>query len=92
LAARILRESPTSLEQRIDYAFRLCLARPATRWEKERLVQYYQQRRQMLGQNAETIKTLFPAEGVEGIDPAEAAAWVGLSRILLNLDEFFTRE
>ena len=28
----------------------------------------------------------------EGVEPAEAAAWVGVSRVLLNLDEFITRE
>jgi hypothetical protein len=28
----------------------------------------------------------------EGVPPAEAAAWVALTRTLLNLDEFVTRE
>ena len=29
---------------------------------------------------------------LEGVPQAEAAAWVELSRVLLNLDEFITRE
>jgi hypothetical protein len=28
---------------------------------------------------------------VEGVDAAEAAAWVGVSSVLLNLEEFITR-
>ena len=27
-----------------------------------------------------------------GVEPAEVAAWTGLSRVLMNLDEFITRE
>ena len=28
----------------------------------------------------------------EGVSRADLAAWVGVSRVLLNLDEFITRE
>jgi hypothetical protein len=28
----------------------------------------------------------------QGMDALDAAAWVGVSRVLLNLDEFITRE
>ena len=35
---------------------------------------------------------LSPADLPKGIDPAEYAAWVTVSRVLLNLDEFITRE
>jgi hypothetical protein len=28
----------------------------------------------------------------EGVDRAEAAAWIGLARTVLNFDEFITRE
>src|SRR5262249_34130045 len=92
LAARILREQPGRLEDRIDYAFRLCLGRGPIPRDKERLVKYYYQQQELLAQNPNSVETLFPARGVEGVDPAEAAAWVGVSSILLNLDEFFTRE
>ena len=30
--------------------------------------------------------------GLDAAPSAEAAAWVGVSRVLLNLDEFITRE
>ncbi len=91
LAARILREKQGSVADRLDYAFRLCLARKPLPHEKEYLIKHYREREEMLRQNPESVEALFAAEGVEGIDPAEAAVWVGLSSVLLNLDEFLTR-
>ena len=39
----------------------------------------------------QTVAALFPNR-LEGVPQAEAAAWVELSRVLLNLDEFITRD
>ena len=69
LAARILHDQPASVSDRIDYAFRLCLARSPSGLERERLLRYYESQQVT----------------------AEAAVWVGLSSILLNLEEFITR-
>jgi len=91
LAARIMRETPGSVSDRIDYAFKLCLARAPRPQEKDRLLNYYRQQKEILGQEPESIDTLFPANNLEGVNPAEAAAWVGITRVLLNLDEFITR-
>ncbi len=92
LAARILRETPGSFKDRIDYAFRLCLARSPSSAEREDLLAYYRQKKQILAKNPELVEKLFPPQSVEGADPSEASAWVGLSSVLLNLDEFITRE
>ena len=92
LAARVLREEPGPLSDRINYAFRLCLARGPRAGERDRLARYFQQELEMIDQDPKSTEALFPAQGVGGIDPREAAAWVGLSSILLNLDEFITRE
>ena len=35
---------------------------------------------------------LLGSHKADGVAPTEAAAWVALSRTLLNLDEFVTRE
>jgi hypothetical protein len=91
LAARIMREMPGSVNDRLDYAFKLCLARAPRPQEKDRLLNYYRQQKEILGQEPESIDTLFPAKNLEGVNPAEAAAWVGITRVLLNLDEFITR-
>lgn len=92
LAARTLREKPGSVNDRIDYAFRLCLARPPSPHERDRLAKYYQEQRAILERDSKFSDLMFPAKGVEGVAPAEAAIWVSVSRVLLNLDEFITRE
>jgi hypothetical protein len=91
LAARVQRERSGTLSDRLRYAFEVCLTRPPRPIELERLSKYYFQQKPELVADPETRKSLFPAEGVEGVDAGEAAIWVGLSSILLNLDEFITR-
>ncbi|MFN8006463.1 MAG: PSD1 and planctomycete cytochrome C domain-containing protein [Terriglobia bacterium] len=91
LATRVLREKPGSLNERIDYAFRLCLARPPKPAERERLVRYYDDQKAFLKENPDVAESLYAAHGVEGVDATEAAIWVSISRALLNLDEFITR-
>ena len=92
LAAQVLREKPGSFNDRIDYAFRLCLARFPILAEREDLFAYYRQMKEILAKNPELVEKLFPPQSVEGVDPSEASAWVGVSSVLLNLDEFITRE
>ena len=75
LATRVLEEMPGGLPQRMDYAFELVLARQPSAHERERLMEYFEQQKQLLAK-----------------DPLDTAAWVGVSRVLLNLDEFITRE
>ena len=41
--------------------------------------------------DSETAPLLFPLD-LDGVDRIQAAAWVGLSSVLLNLDEFVSRE
>jgi hypothetical protein len=91
LAARVLREKPGTVADRIRYAFRLCLARDARPSEVDRLARYYREELAGLERDPRSVATLFPA-GLDGIEPREAAAWAGLGSILLNLDEFITRE
>ena len=92
LAARVLWESPGSdFRSRLDHAFRLCLIRGATTAEQERLYAFSVEQRKLLEKDPAAPKSLFPAQ-LDGIDPVEASVWVGMSRILLNLDEFISRE
>jgi hypothetical protein len=82
-AMRILRESPP--DQRLDYAFRLTLGRPPNARERQRLSEFLQQQSAALAQSPEQAAALLP------LQPAEAA-WASAARVLLNLDEFITRE
>ena len=91
LAARILRESPDNFEGRLNKAFELCLARKPHPAEVERLSRYYRDQERILSEEAGSVENVFPAKSIEGVDAREAAAWVGLSSVLLNLDEFISR-
>jgi hypothetical protein len=91
LGARILRETPenATLQQRLQFMFELCLGRQASNRETERMTQLYTQYIAKL--DDETARKWMPAPP-EGMGLREAGAWTGLSRVLLNLDEFITRE
>jgi Protein of unknown function (DUF1549)/Protein of unknown function (DUF1553)/Planctomycete cytochrome C len=91
LAVRLLQEKNGSPEERIEHAYRLCLGRAPRPEEKERMVQYLHQRKELLTRKPESIEKLFPAKTLDGVDPADAALWIGVSRVLLNLEEFITR-
>ncbi len=91
LAVRILQEAPPSLDARVEFGFRAVLGRPPTPSEKKRLTQHYATQQAILEQRPEDAADLFPLSW-EGAGALEAATWVGLGRVLLNLDEFVTRE
>ena len=75
---------------RIGFAFRLCFARNAEPLELEALVEYVAQQRLGFASTPENARKL---AGDSSLKPVEdAAAWTALARVLLNLDEFITRE
>ena len=51
-----------------------------------------QAERSAYARNADTAKELAPKTLPPGVETAEAAAWTGVARVLLNLDEVITRE
>ena len=91
LAMRVLLEAPARLEDRVDHAFRLSLARAPDPSEREWLSTALRRQEKIFEEEQEMARLALPAD-LPGISMTEAAAWVGGSRILLNLDEFITRE
>ena len=91
LAVRVLQESAPGWNERLDTAFQLCLSRKPSRSERDRLASYYEEQKKLNEKDAESLKQL-ALNPVPGVQPAEIAAWTGLSRVLMNLDEFITRE
>jgi cytochrome c553 len=90
LAARILRETPgADLSHRIGHAFVLCLSRQPSARESARIEQLYSR---YLSQLDETTAASWVPAPPDGVSQREAAAWTGIGRVLLNLDEFITRE
>jgi hypothetical protein len=86
LAARVTAIGP-DFDARLDYAFRVCLARHPSPRESEWSRGYYETQKQALRNDAEAAKKLWPIDG-----SPDTGAWVGLASVLLNLDEFMTRE
>jgi len=92
LATRVLTEIPTDeFDTRLDYAYRLALARKPSQTERARLADYYRDQMRLLDETEDSAEGWYPT-ALEGVDRTEAAAWTGVSRLLLNLDEFITRE
>jgi mono/diheme cytochrome c family protein len=91
LAFRLVREAPPGFRPRLNYAFEITLNRKPRPTEIERLAKYYDQELGQIQNSPKTIHALFPNQ-FEGVPQTEAAAWVGLSRVILNLDEFINRE
>jgi mono/diheme cytochrome c family protein len=77
LAQRVLREGGSDDPARLDYAFRLCVARSPNANERTRLLALLAQLR--------TPTASDPAA-------TDQEAWTTIARVLLNLDETITRE
>ncbi|HEY4312921.1 MAG TPA: PSD1 and planctomycete cytochrome C domain-containing protein [Pirellulales bacterium] len=101
LARRTLKEAKPSDAARLEYAFRLCVARPPSAEElaelarfyvaqKERVAAGWLNARQIIGLPESEIVT--PESVPGGATPTELAAWTAVSRVLLNLDETITKE
>jgi mono/diheme cytochrome c family protein len=93
LAARVLAERQADGE-RLARAFRLCLARQPSAAERQVLAEMLErQRRRFAAKDPKPMELLAGRpEMPKGVAPAEAAAWVAVARVLLNLDETITKE
>jgi hypothetical protein len=91
VAVRVLRTASGELDGRLDLACRLCLARAPDDDEREMLVTAIRRQQEVFAADTELARLAFPFD-LPGISRVEGAAWVGVGRILLNLDEFVTRE
>jgi hypothetical protein len=90
LARRIQREAPgASNLERLRYGFGLCLSRPPRPDEEARLQQFLSRQLDHFQTHPSEAQALLGSGA--GAD-VSLAAWISASRILLNLDEFITRE
>jgi hypothetical protein len=92
LAARVLKEAPADDAGQLRYLFRLCLARPPNPTESQRLTSFLAQELHEFRQAPAEARVLVPAQLPAGTDAPRLAAWTAVARVLLNLDEFITRE
>jgi hypothetical protein len=93
LACRVLQEAPSAADpERLRFAFRLCFAREPSPVESERLARLLACQRQTFAAAEEDAKKVAPVDRPAEMSLADAAAWTAVARVLLNLDEFVTRE
>jgi hypothetical protein len=91
LAFRVMRESSGPFRDRLNYAYQVTLGRRPTTTEMERMGKFFDDASRSLAAEEKTVAALF-ANRIEGVPQSEAAAWVEVARVLLNLDEFITRD
>nr|MCU0245757.1 DUF1549 and DUF1553 domain-containing protein [Bryobacter sp.] len=84
LAARAAGEARGTFAERLDYVFQLALGRKPTARERERLARFFDEQSQLIAKEQSSAKLM-------AVQP-EAAPWVAVSRVLLNLDEFMVKE
>lgn len=94
LARRIVSNTSDDLAERLQFGFRLCLARPASSEELDRLGELFRQAYEELSKQPEQAQKLatdplgpLPTDA----DPIEMAAWTTIANVLLNLDETLMR-
>ena len=95
LAGRVLKQQPEGTDgDRLRLMFRLCLTREPLDSELSVLVDFLSRERARFAgaaADAEKFASGAPASAVEGVTAVDQAAWTSTARVLLNTDEFMTR-
>jgi len=77
---------------RLQWGFRSALVRPPETMELERLSEYLHQQRTAWAAAPHDARRVAGESPSGGATAVEAAAWISVARVLVNLDEFITRE
>ncbi len=77
---------------RLEVAFQMCLARKPSEGELRELTGLWQATREWYADHPQEAEKLISAFAVEGTTSEDNAAWIATARIMINLDEFITRE
>jgi hypothetical protein len=81
-----------AVQERIAYGFELCLARKPAKAELARLVRLYEDGLKAAAAQPDAACKLAGEGQPCGASPAEMASLVTVAQVLMNLDEFVTRE
>jgi hypothetical protein len=91
LAIRLMSNAVTD-QERVDYGFRIAYARSPSAHEEQLLLSYLSERRAYYADETEAAEVLSRAVKSPDNAPVECAAWISVARVLMNTDEFITRE
>jgi hypothetical protein len=75
-------------QTRIEFAYQLCFSRRPSASESEVLLNFIRDQREDFAANLDDAKALIGETDL----PAELAVWTVVARVMVNLDEFITRE
>ncbi len=92
MSRRLLAEPLKNDDERIARCIHLCLARPAATREISALRRLLDDSRAYYKTSAEAAKEMTGEYALKDIPLEETAAWAATARIVLNMDEFITRE
>ena len=92
-AARVLRETQSKATdaERAVYGFRLAATRTPGRDEIDRILLSYKRQLERFRKERGAAARAIEGYAVDGVNPAEQAAWTLVANALLNLDESLTR-
>ena len=91
LGLRLMQEGSAADDGRIRHAYRICFSRDPSEIELKVLNEYVASQREAFSASVADAKSV-TAGLTFSAPPAETATWVSLARVLMNLDEFITRE
>jgi hypothetical protein len=92
MARRALKAEAADDRARLEQVLRWCIARPPTPDEVAAFAELLSESRGWYAERGEEAKSTVGAYAVENVPAAESAAWVATVRMMMNLDEFLTRE
>jgi hypothetical protein len=93
LALRVMKEAPAEQSERLEYAFELCTARKPDPSETETLGRFVASQLDDFQTDPKLAEAILRNAGQYNKDQlAEIGAWTATARVLMNLDEFITRE
>jgi hypothetical protein len=91
MGARLIEEAQSD-EKRIGRLFVLCLGRRPSKQEHQLVSQLYTDQLAIFRKDKELTVAAVGAYHCADVDLTTQAAWVAVSRAIMNLDEFITRE
>ncbi|MBT6157204.1 MAG: DUF1549 domain-containing protein [Planctomycetaceae bacterium] len=92
MARRLLKVKLKDDNARLAYGIRICVARQPTKQEQSQFAGLLSAAKTWYGEHNDDAIKLVGSYAVDGVSPADNAAWVATARVMLNMDEFFTRE
>jgi mono/diheme cytochrome c family protein len=92
LSDRILKESSDYDEARIRFAFDTVLARQPSDFEKDRLLAFVESQQEHFEAHPNDAKNAASTNRLATTSDVSSATWTAVARVILNLDEFITRE